>query len=186
MAQDWEVQLPTGRCAVSGRVLEEGEEFYTVLFEEGESFRRADYSLAVWDGPPPGAFCHFKSRVPVKQKRRRLLADDDVLVGFFHRLADEVEPLRIQFRFVLALILMRKRLLRYEGSQTQDGIETWDMVLTRDQSRHKTINPKLTDDQISGVSEQLTAILHGSELAAGDEFDMREGAASGEGGGNAD
>ncbi len=180
MAQDWEVQHPTGTCTISGRTLVEGEEFYTVLFEEGESFRRADFSLDAWDGPPEGAFCHFKSRVPIKQKRRRLLADDDVLVSFFARLATETEPIRVQFRFVLALILMRKRILRYEGSKSEDGVETWRMTLPRDGSEHAVVNPKLTDDQISGVSEQLTAILHGTDWpesrdlddATGQDFDV--------------
>ncbi len=49
MAQKYEVERSTAQCAVSGRKLEEGEEFYTVLFEEGESFRRADYSLDAWE-----------------------------------------------------------------------------------------------------------------------------------------
>jgi hypothetical protein len=76
----------------------------------------------------------------------------------------------VQFRFVLALILMRKKALRYEGSQIRDGIEIWRMVLPRDQSEHQVVNPKLTDDQISGVSEQLSVILHGSERAADEAF----------------
>lgn len=163
MATDWEVSLPTGRCSISGRQLEEGEEFYTVLFEEGEGFRRADFSQDAWQGSPPGAFCCFKSRVAVREKRKRLLVDDDILLAFFTRLANESEPLRVQFRFVLALILMRKRILRYDGSSTQDGAEVWRMVLPRDQSVHLVIDPKLTDDQIAGVSEQLSAILHGNE-----------------------
>jgi hypothetical protein len=87
--------------------------------------------------------------------------DNEVLVGFFQRLADETEPVRIQFRFVLALILMRKRLLRYDGSTVKDGQETWQMTLTRDQSVYHVVNPSLTDAEIDGVSQQLSAILHG-------------------------
>lgn len=166
MATEWEVSLPTGRCAVSGRQLAEGEEFYTVLFEDGEGFRRADYGMESWPGPPPGAFCCFKSRVPIKEKRKRLLVDDDILLAFFTRLTNEGEPLRVQFRFVLALILMRKRILRYEGAITKEGVETWRMVLPRDQSVHLVIDPKLTDEQISGVSQQLSAILQGHEAAS--------------------
>jgi hypothetical protein len=75
-------------------------------------------------------------------------------------LADETEPVRLQFRFVLALILMRKRILRYDGSVTQSNLETWTMTLPRDQSVHQVVNPNLTDAQIEGVSEQLSAILH--------------------------
>ncbi len=161
MVQEWEVQPAAGRCALTGRKLQEGEEFYSALFEEGETFRRVDYSPESWQGPPEGSYCHFRSRIPVKEKRKKLLADNDILVSFFLRLGDDAEPARVQFRFVLALILMRKRLLRYEGSKVEAGVEVWRMILMTDRSEHRVINPRLTDEQIEGVSSQLSAILHG-------------------------
>ncbi len=171
MAQKYEVERSTAQCAVSGRKLEEGEEFYTVLFEEGESFRRVDYSLDAWTGPPEGSFCHFKTRTTPKQPRKRLLADNDMLVAFFLRLEEETEEVRVQFRFVLALLLMQKRTLRYDGQSKADGIEVWQMTLMKDRSEHQVVNPRLTEDQIEGVSRQLTAILHGD---VADEIIARE------------
>lgn len=165
MNQEWQVESTKGRCAVTGRELSEGEEFYSVLFEDDAvegGFRRADYSVEAWDGVPEGAYCHFKTHVPVKEKKRRLLVDNEVLVNFFVRLAEETDPLRVQFRFVLALILMRKRLLKYEGSEVEDGVEAWRMMLTSDHAEHKVINPRLTEEQIEGVSGQLGGILHGN------------------------
>jgi len=180
MVQQWEVESATGQCSVSGKALVEGEEFYAVLFEDGESFRRCDYSVDAWTGPPDGAYCFFKTRVPVKAKKRRLLVDNDILVNFFLRLKDESELVRLQFRFVLALILMRKRLLKYDGTQKEGDIETWRMILVSDKSVHDVVNPRLTDDQIEGVSEQLTAILHGdmgewAVPAEGDQADLQSG-----------
>ena len=63
---------------------------------------------------------------------------------------------------------MRKRLLKYEGTEQQDGQEVWRMVLPRDRSEHLVVNPRLSDDQIGAVSGQLSAILHGDmgEFAA--------------------
>lgn len=161
MAQKYELERPTAQCAVSGRRIEEGEEFYTVLFEEGESFRRADYAVESWTSPPEGSYCHFKTRIPAKAPRKRLLADNDLLVAFFLRLQEETEEVRVQFRFVLALLLMQKRLLRYDSQDKQGGVEVWKMTLMRDRSEHAVVNPRLTEDQIEGVSKQLTAILHG-------------------------
>lgn len=161
MTSEWDLGPAKGRCAVTGRTLQEGEEFYTVLFQEGEALRRADYSIDSWAGVPDGCFCHFKTRVPVKEKRKQLLADNETLLSFFTRLADQNEPLGVHFRFVLALILMRKRLLRYERSFSENGAEVWDMVLTTDRSEHRVVNPRLTDAQIEAVSSQLGAILHG-------------------------
>ena len=159
MAQQWNVESASGVCGKTGRTFAEGEEFYTVLFEDGESFRRADFAADSWEGPPEGCFCCFKSRTPVKEKKKKLLVDAEMLIGFFCRLEDETEPVRVQFRFVLALLLMRKRLLQYE-STTTDGQEVWEMLLTYDKSMHRVVNPHLTDDQIENVSRQLSAILH--------------------------
>ena len=164
MNQEWQLESSKGRCAVTGRELSEGEEFYSVLFEDEaveSGFRRADYSVGAWTGVPDGAYCHFKTHVPVKEKKRRLLVDNEVLVNFFLRLADETDPLRVQFRFVLALILMRKRLLKYEGTEDENGDEAWRMTLASDHSEQRVVNPRLTEEQIQGVSGQLGAILHG-------------------------
>lgn len=159
--EKWEVARPSGVCAVTGRTLAEGEEYYGVLFEEGETFRRADYAVEAWNGAPEGAYCYFKSRVPPRQKKKQLFIDDDLLINFFLRLGEEPDEGRMQFRFVLALILMRKRLLRYEQTLQEDGREYWQMRLLREQSLHRVLNPQLTDQQVAGVSAQLGAVLHG-------------------------
>ena len=93
--------------------MEEGDEYYAVLLDRGDHFDRADCSAAHWTGPPDGAFSYWKARVPVRaEKKRRLLVDDAVLVSFFTRLAREEESSKQEFRFVLALILMRRRLIK--------------------------------------------------------------------------
>ena len=181
--KQWETARPTGICAKTGRELTEGEELYAVLFEDGDSFRREDYSVEAWTGPPPDAYCHFKSKVPIREaKRKRVFVDDEMLVNFFVRLGDETDLLRLQFRFVLALILMRKRLLRYEETLHDGQTESWQMRLVKEQTVHRVLNPRLTDEQIEGVSEQLGAILHGDvEAALGlDDVEAAPGADGGE------
>ncbi|MFQ5490391.1 MAG: hypothetical protein ACE5GE_06680 [Phycisphaerae bacterium] len=182
----WETARPTGICASTGRPLEPGQTYYAVLFEDGESFRRADYAPEAWTGPPQDAFCFFKTRVPQREpKKKRLLVDDELLVNFFVRLEDETELLRQHFRFVLALILMRKRILRYEETIRDDGAEYWQMRLVKEQALHRVLNPHLTDDQIEAVSQQLGAILHGDFAAAplDDDSDLLADASASESGG---
>lgn len=157
---EYHVSTTTGRCAVTGRELAEGEEYFSVLFDRPEGFVRQDYAADAWTGPPPDAFCHWKARIPVRQAPKRLLVDNEALVSFFLRLADETEPTRIAFRFVLALILMRKRLLKYEGTTADEGGERWRMVLAADKSVHEVVNPRMDETQIEQVTAELTAILH--------------------------
>ena len=147
------------------RTLQPGEKFYAVLFETPGGFDRRDYSADAWESPPENYFSYWKSRVPQKPEKKRLFVNDDVMVDLMLRLADREEEVKQHFRFVLSLILMRKRLLKYEQTVHEEGIEYWHMRLTRDQSVQEIVNPRMTDDQIAAVSAELGAILHGDATA---------------------
>ncbi len=175
--EQWEVARCTSVCSATGRELAENEPIFAVLYDEGDTFRREDFSVDGWPGPPADCYCFFKTAVPAREKKKRLLLDDEVLVSFFTRLADETLDERIRFRFVLALILMRKRILKYEQTTKVDGNEVWHMRLVREQSIHKVVNPQLDDTQIDSVSRQLGAILHG-DMGDFDEIDAAEAEAA--------
>lgn len=159
--EKWHIERPTGRCAKTGEPISDGEAYYAVLYEDGESFRREEVSLTAWDGAPEDAFCHFKTRMPTKAPKKKLLVDDNILMSFFVRLEDETAEVRRQFRFVLALILMRKKLLKYQETRQSGDGEIWIMRVTGQDKTHKVLNPKLEDSQIETVSRELSAVLHG-------------------------
>ncbi len=153
-----------GKCGVSGRDIEEDEVFYTAILdaaEGGEGFERHDFSAEAWEGPPEGTLCHFQTRLPRKDEPKKTFVDDDVMINFFLRLADAEGGLKQRFRFVLSLILMRKRLLKYVRTIREGEREFWEMKLMRDKSLHRVFNPVLAEDEIEEVSGELSAILHG-------------------------
>ena len=158
---EYEISRATGKCATCQRVLEVGDTFYTVVVSQGEGFLRQDIGAECWQGPPAGALCHFRTRVLEKEKKRKVLVDDSVLVDFFHRLAESDEAGKVRFRFVLSLILMRKRLLKYEQASREAGREFWHMRLMSDKSQHRVVNPDLAESQIEGLTVELGAILEG-------------------------
>jgi hypothetical protein len=158
---EYEIEKSQGLCSETSRELQEGEEFYAVLFETEEGFTRSDYAGDAWVGPPEGFFSFWKTRVPARQEKKRLLVDDDVIINLFLRLEDSTEGLKLDFRFVLALILMRKRLLKYDQTETIEGQEIWQMRLMKNKSSHQVTNPRISDDRIDQVSQELGAILHG-------------------------
>jgi hypothetical protein len=149
----------------------------------GEGKRPENITLPVESAGEEGApakapaklemFSFWQTTVPVPQQKKKLLVDDSVLMDVFNRMEGKTEPQEVRFRFVLALILMRKRLLKYEGMEeapshhaapSAEGQprapETWRMV-PRGENAVMThvINPHLTAEQISEVSQQLSAIL---------------------------
>ena len=138
-------------------------------------YARVDFCEACWAaGKRPDAsagdmISFWKTLMPEPTAKRKLLVDDAVLVDLFERLEDKPEAQDVRFRFVLALILMRKRILRYEKSTVQgqgaEAREVWDMVLRGSEKEAReprpltVVNPSLTPEQISEVSGQLTQIL---------------------------
>jgi len=159
---EWEVSRTTGRCSRCRNELAEREEYYAVLVETPDGFDRKDFCRSCWDDRPDEPFCFWKARVPVRQKKKPpLWVNQDVLVNFFERLGTQSDPMRQRFRFVLALLLMRKKLLRYEQTIRNGEHEFWQMRLVATNSVHQVENPRMDEAQIAEVSAQLGLILRG-------------------------
>jgi hypothetical protein len=112
MLLDFEVQRCTRCCAATERALNPGDECYSVLEIEGANVIRKDYSPEAWKGAPDAAFGWWKSRVPEPTAKKIKLAPNDVLLELFDQLADKVE--QQDLRYVLALLLIRRRVLRVD------------------------------------------------------------------------
>src|SRR5690349_13689558 len=113
---DVEIQGPTRVCAVSGRDLKPGERFYGVLVDTNGQFVRRDFAAEAWTTPPPGAVAYWAGRVPDAEKPRKPTFNDDLLLDCFHHLAATNEPDRLNFRYVVALLLMRRKRLKFEDA----------------------------------------------------------------------
>lgn len=158
---EYEISRTTGRCSISGRPLREDEEFYTAVIEGEAGIERRDYSLEAWQGPPAEALCFFKTRLPKKDEPKRTFVSDDVLVEFFLRLANAEDAAKQRFRFVLSLILLRKRLLKYERTVRDANGESLELRLMRDKTMHLVRDPALDESEIEELTGELSAILHG-------------------------
>jgi hypothetical protein len=159
--EQWEVEKCAGFCVGTGRKLEPGEEYYAALIDKQSHFERQDYSREFWQEHHPEVFSYWKTKIPLPNQKKKLFVDDGVLINLFERLGQEEEPMKVNFRFVLALILMRKRLLKYEDSYRRDITEIWKMRFVRETQIHEVVNPQLDDEQIQQVSQELSTILQG-------------------------
>ena len=177
----YDVERPTGQCAFTGRTLEPNETYTATLVEEGDALRRLDVSNQAWEAGqrPEHVFCFWKATVPEPTAKKKLFVDDAVLMNLLHRLAEADQPQRIAFRFVLTLILMRKKFLRYDGTQKRPAEdaegqaieqEWWLLTPKLDLSKGPmgkwddsqtidVLDPHLDEQQMQQVTEQLGEIL---------------------------
>ena len=159
-----DVGRPGNRCAACDRTLAPGEPLMAALRETAEGFDRADVCPACWpafDRAGVLAFWRASVRLPSASARPNRFVDDELLCELFEKLADAPEPAKVNFRFVLGLILMRKRLLAYEASRADEaGRDVWVVRRRGRQDRLDLLNPHLDEQQVAEVSRQMGDVLN--------------------------
>ena len=161
---EWTINKPLGQCYGTGRKIEYGEEYFGALVQTEAGQQRRDFCADYWESQKPETFCHWKTRLPQPGQKKQLFVDDQMLMAFFERLEKETEQQKVNFRFVLALILMRKRILKYEDTRTDGDKEIWVLRTVGDRQSIEVVNPHLDEGQIEQLSSQIGEILQTEEL----------------------
>jgi hypothetical protein len=156
---NFQIQPNTRRCCVTGSELRPGERYYSVLVDEAGKFVRRDFSEQAWQGPPAEAFGFWAGKVSASPGPRRQPIDDEMLLDCFRRLEGQTDPARLNFRFVVALLLTRRRRLKFEEAVQEDGREVLCLRCARTGTRHRVVNPNLTEEETAAVQEQVFEAL---------------------------
>ena len=163
----YQIGRSPGRCSVSGRPLEPGEPYIAALSERDgdEGFERIEFSESAWDdgARPARLFGFWRATVPHPNDTPKLLIDDEAMLELFDSL-DGATGDKASFRFVLALILMRKRLLKHVGQRhTSEGRC---MLVRRkgdasDTPPVEVDDPDLQPSEVETIAAQLEPVLRG-------------------------
>jgi hypothetical protein len=157
----YEVARPRGQCVVCQTQIPAGQPLMAALKETPTGFERFDVCLNDWPAfDKAGLIGFWKTTMPLVEQKKKLFVDDEVLCQLFERIADTTEPAKLNFRFVLGLILMRKRLIIYENTRVGEGREIWQVRFKGREELMDLLNPKLDESQIQDVSNQLGEILN--------------------------
>ena len=157
---DYEIQGPTRVCAATGRELKPGDKFHGVLVEEAGKMVRRDYAADAWPGPPAGHVAYWSGKVPPNDRPRKPVVNDDLLLDCFTRLKDSAEQDGVNFRYVAALLLMRRKRFKFEDVFRDAAGH--DVMMVRDArggAVHQVTDPRLTDDQVAAVQAEVFRVL---------------------------
>jgi hypothetical protein len=161
LANDWPIKHRADACARTERVFEPGEQFYTLLFREGEGFRREDLSEEAWVQrnenirpfsfwktryePPPLAPPEPLGKQNAEDILRRLLAEDNAS--------------NANACYVLAVMLERKRVLKQIKTEQTEGRP----VLIYEHAKTGDVfivpNVQLRLDEIEHVQNEVSQLL---------------------------
>ncbi|MDO4558081.1 MAG: hypothetical protein Q4C47_03860 [Planctomycetia bacterium] len=143
MERNYNLPKNAKECFATRHVFGPGEAVHSVLIEETNGrYSRRDYTLAAWRRifenddsvvlpsvpdviadpermtKPDGIVGDWRTRIPDAAHRRQKWAPNDVLIRFFEELEDR--PGESEMRYILALLLVRRRILVVEGEVSGD------------------------------------------------------------------
>ncbi len=166
MASDWTMPKQADACVACGRTFEIGESFTAYLHDTPTGYERRDFCGAC---PAPEAeravgFWRAHRNSPRPHKAQAI--DREAILAFFERLGGAAEPEKVQFRFVLALLLWRKRVLKLDTTDNDGAVEFWVFHEVRTGRSHRIARPPLDEPQLDRLSAQLESLLTGGDPQA--------------------
>jgi hypothetical protein len=163
MQQEWTIQSRTHQCSATGKPFVEDEVFYTLLFDETTGYRREDWSEEAFKARPadavlPFSFWRTKYTPPPPAAPETLgkQTAEDLLRSY---MVDDT-PMRASARYLLAVMLERKRILKeVEVKRGDDGNRV--RIYERAGTGEVFIipDPELKLDELEQVQTELAAML---------------------------
>jgi hypothetical protein len=123
LMQEWNIQGRALQCAVSGQPFAKGEKVYSALYWREGAYARVDLNAESWQArneniEPVSAW--QTEFVPPAPPAPEALRKDDA-ENLLRRLVAEDVPATRNARYILALMLERKKVLRQVERQRQEG-----------------------------------------------------------------
>jgi len=193
--EQWHIRSRAHHCAGCGEPFTEGQPIYAAIFPDAHSsgYVRRDFSLAAWNDladAPEKPFSTWRSVYHAPQSEAKPdMVKKESAEELLRRLAEEDEEHTENARYILAIMLERKKLLRETDTQaTPNGIlriyehrRDGDVFIIRD--------PNIPLDQVESIQQDIIDLLENSgrpQPAAEEEPSAAAapGAGSGEPGGD--
>lgn len=120
-----------------------------------------DYSVEAWHGPPNDCIAWWRTQLPAASQKRRW-APGEVMLRWFEELAGC--PDQADLRYVLALLMVRRRILRLEGSRrAENNQEVLTLFCPRNDTSYEVIAVTPSEDRLQQIEEQIASLLEGDE-----------------------
>jgi hypothetical protein len=160
--QEYSISKATRRCSVSDRELEPGEDYVSAIKPDGDGVRRIDIAAAEWTGPGEDIVGWWRCRMPSQSERKLKPAPTGVLLDTLSELLEHPESQELAY--LLALMLIRKRILKEEPStEDEASADYWNLVCNADKRVWTVPQIETSAAELNQYREQLQDLLFTEE-----------------------
>ena len=149
-------------CSVSERELLPGEKYFSVLIDQDGEILRKEIAATEWDGPPENCVSWWQAQLPELDPNKFFWAPDHVIIDYFERF-QSIEDKSVE-QYVLALLLIQKRLFRLENSISDDSGVEWMSVSCAKRGSHYQVQVASPDvEEIENIENDIVGLLFSDE-----------------------
>jgi hypothetical protein len=164
MIQNWSIRSRATQCALSERPFTEGEVFHTAIYFDPETsgYLRRDVAIDVWPQEiserKPIAYWRTTYSPNIVEPKPEVASKEGAM-ALLQRFIEEDEPTTENARYILALMLERKRILSPTATKEVDGNKmlfyenkkTGEVFIVRD--------PDLRLDELAQLQDEVAMLL---------------------------
>ncbi len=164
--EEWNIQSRSRHCAATNVAFQEGEQIVSMLFLGKNGYERKDFSQQAWremintPDTAPTSYWQTKYFTPPPPPPEALKKDD--AEGMLRKLIEENDEATIKTRYILAVMLERKRILKQIDTFTNDRLGKVIVYEHLKSGESFTVSdPDLRLDQILDVQKEVITMLGG-------------------------
>jgi hypothetical protein len=171
-------------CTDCAKAFEPDDELFSALYLEDNLFVRRDRCPECWATHKGGGEFSFWRTVvpepedPAKKKRRiDAMLDPQVLFDVFREMTDDPDPRKRRFRFVLSLMLVRRKKLRFVSiakRKMADGQQDCLVLKQRGRGARLTfdvVDVKLSEEEAVAAQQEVGQLLVMGGVGEASEID---------------
>ena len=161
MLSEWEIKTRGRQCARTQEAFDDGATIFTLLFRDRGGFRREDISERAWlqikDSVEPFSFWKSKFQVPPPPAPDPMPKES--VEELLRRLLQEDLPEHVNARYVLAIMLERKKTLKQVDTResTEERILIYEHAKTGEV--FIIVDPRLRLDQLDLVQQEVSLLM---------------------------
>lgn len=164
MIQNWSIRTRSHHCSLSERPFVEGEVFHTAIYFDAETsgYLRRDVALDVWKQEiserKPIAYWKTTYTPNIVEAKPEVTSKESAM-ALLQRFIEEDEPATENARYILALMLERKRILAPTATKEVDGNKMLFYENKKTSEVYIVRDPELRLDELAQLQDEVAMLL---------------------------
>ncbi len=158
---EWSINKGSHICFLCDKKFPEEEVYLSGLYDENNMFLRKDFCIECWDKKDDeNLFSYWKTKISKKPEKVERFAKIDVFYDLFNKLENEKDLSRVNFRYVLSLYLMRKKVLKLLTTHKSNDNEYLVLHNVKEAVDTEVLKPQLSKEEVLAVTDEIGKLVN--------------------------